>query len=177
MRAGARQQYLNKMYDDLNHNIDSFYIEQTEEKTRAIDILMIEDNISDIECLQKRLKELGIRHNIISLDSHETAIQYLSREQPYQSMPIPDMIFIDMSADTIKGDLILDFLNDDVVLQKLPVFTAFEDRSILQAINGRKINYMCKLLKPLKTSQLKEGFKKLSTTYQFLSPQFNLGNG
>lgn len=175
--ASVRQQYLNKMYDDLDANMSTFYVEQKDTHPRAINVLMVEDNIADIEVLKNRLDDLKIPNNLISLDSSDSAIKYLNREKPYRDMPIPDAVFIDMCSKTIDGYEVLEFLAEDVVLQKLPVFTAFNNPKRLEDFLSPKLNYFFKVLKPLKKKSLLENFRQLTGVYQFLSPTLKLTNG
>ena len=164
MNTTAKQEYIVKMRNQLNARLkymSSCHVEQTSSEPQAIDVLLIEDDVTDIKSLQEELSTAGINHNIVSVDNTDNAIKYLNRETPYSDFPVPDVIFVDMCSEKINGQQLLDFIKQEDVLKSIPTFTTFDDAVNLESTKIDGISFMCKIKKPFNKGKIKSHFESI----------------
>jgi two-component system, chemotaxis family, response regulator Rcp1 len=117
------------------------------QKTRPIQILLIEDNPGDIRLTQEAFKEstLSIVLNVAT-DGVE-GINYLRKKPPYQDAPMPDLILLDLNLPKRDGREVLQEVKSDELLRRIPVVvltTSTAEQDILKSYSLHVNSYINK---------------------------------
>jgi CheY-like chemotaxis protein len=118
-------------------------------KSRPINILLIEDNPGDVRLTQEAFKEgrLSIKMDVV-MDGVE-AIKFLRKEPPYAESVIPDLILLDLNLPKRDGREVLEEIKTDPNLKRIPVViltTSNAEQDILKSYN---LHVNCYINKPV----------------------------
>ncbi|CAM4165721.1 response regulator [Zobellia nedashkovskayae] len=110
-----------------------------------MDILLIEDDAIEVMKLQRTVKKLDLKHNIIETKNGEDALEILK-----SGNRLPDIILLDLNMPRMNGIEFLSILKADDVLKYLPtvILTTSENRADL--LECYKIGVAGYVIKPLK---------------------------
>jgi CheY-like chemotaxis protein len=117
------------------------------QKTRPIQILLIEDNPGDIRLTQEAFKEssLSIMLNVAT-DGVE-GINYLRKFPPYEHAATPDLILLDLNLPKRDGREVLQEVKGDEFLRRIPVVvltTSTAEQDILKSYSFHVNSYINK---------------------------------
>lgn len=90
----------------------------------AIELLLIEDNPSDIKLTLKALQKFNLANKVTVLKNGEEAVDFLFSEGKYkdrEKSEIPKVIFLDLKLPFIDGIEILRRLKSDEQTKSIPV--------------------------------------------------------
>ena len=118
-------------------------------KTRPVNILLIEDNPGDVRLTQEAFKEgrLTIKMDVV-MDGVE-AIKFLKKETPYTDSATPDLILLDLNLPKRDGREVLEEIKTDIRLKRIPVViltTSNAEQDILKSYN---LHVNCYINKPV----------------------------
>jgi CheY-like chemotaxis protein len=91
------------------------------QKTRPIQILLIEDNPGDIRLTQEAFKESLISLVLNVATDGVEGINFLRKNPPYQDAPTPDLILLDLNLPKRDGREVLQEVKSDEFLRRIPV--------------------------------------------------------
>lgn len=66
-------------------------------------ILLVEDNRSDAELLTELLQETEKSPEVHWVTDGAEALKYLNRKDPYESVPRPDLVLLDLGLPRVSG--------------------------------------------------------------------------
>lgn len=121
--------------------------------TRAIEILLVEDNPGDVRLTREALKEGKIRNNLHVVEDGEAAMAFTRQEGEYADMPRPDLILLDLNLPRMDGRQVLAQLKADSDLKRIPVViltTSTAEEDVLKAYN---LSANCYITKPVDFEQ------------------------
>jgi CheY-like chemotaxis protein len=110
----------------------------SETGTRAIEILLVEDNPGDVRLIQEALKEGRVSNNPHVAWDGEAALDYLYRRGEHANAPRPDLILLDLNLPKKDGREVLAVIKGDPDLKRIPVVvltTSKEEEDIHRAYN------------------------------------------
>ena len=104
---------------------------------RDINILMVEEDHYEVECLQEAIS-VGqiISANIEQTEDSDQALAFLHQEYPYLDAPKPDLIFLDLDLPRMTGRELLDEIRRDDTLAHIPVVVltrSVQDKETIEA--------------------------------------------
>ncbi len=104
---------------------------------RDINILMVEEDHYEVECLQEAIS-VGqiISVNIEQTEDSDQALAFLHQEYPYLDAPKPDLIFLDLDLPGMTGRELLDEIRRDDALANIPVVVltrSVQDKETIEA--------------------------------------------
>jgi two-component system response regulator len=117
--------------------------------TRAVEILLVEDDAGDIELTEEALEESKLQVNLNVVRDGAEAIAYLRREGEYAKAMRPDLILLDLNLPRKDGREVLQNIKSDDNLKLIPVVvltTSDTDEDILKSYN---LGANCYVSKPL----------------------------
>jgi len=120
---------------------------------RAIEILLVEDNLGDARLTQEALRDARVRNHISLVRDGVEAMAFLRREAAYAGAPRPDLILLDLNLPRKDGREVLAEIKSDDRLQRIPVVVltvSQADEDILRAYN---LNANCYIAKPVDLDQ------------------------
>ncbi len=117
------------------------------DQARAVEILMVEDNLNDVRLTQIALRDAKVCHTLSHVSDGEKAMEYLRRQGDYASAPTPDIILMDLNMPRKGGREVLQEIRGDPQLTHLPVviLTSSEaDDDILMSYGLHANSYVVK---------------------------------
>lgn len=117
------------------------------QKTRPIQILLIEDNPGDIRLTQEAFRDSKVSLVLnIATDGVE-GINFLKKNPPYEAVEMPDLILLDLNLPKKDGREVLQFVKEDEELKKIPVIiltTSTAEQDLTRAYNLNTNSYINK---------------------------------
>jgi two-component system, chemotaxis family, response regulator Rcp1 len=114
-----------------------------------IKILLVEDNLADIRLLQETLKGSYFATQVHAARDGVEALAYLHHSPPFNEVPRPDVILLDLSLPRMDGREVLAHVRGTPGLNGIPVviFTSSPaDEDVRLAFNFRAEGYVRKPL-------------------------------
>ena len=110
---------------------------------RPMEILMIEDSLSDARLAIEALQRGKLVHRMTLMRDGEEALEFIRREGIYTKAPRPDLVLLDLGLPKLDGRTLLQEIKQDENLRSIPVviMTVFQDddqllRSQLSEVDG-----------------------------------------
>lgn len=118
-------------------------------QTRVHNILLVEDNPSDVRLTQEAFKEGKKRVNLeVVMDGIE-ALRYLRKEDEYSDRPTPDLILLDLNLPKWDGRQVLKAIKSDEKLRSIPVLILTTSNAEQDIINSYDLHANCFINKPV----------------------------
>jgi CheY-like chemotaxis protein len=115
--------------------------------TKAVHILLVEDNEGDIVLTLEALKEARIHNNVDVIRDGEKAMEFLKKEGEFGNAKTPDLILLDINLPKIDGKEVLASIKNDEVLKIIPVVmltTSDSEKDIIESYNSHANCYITK---------------------------------
>lgn len=123
------------------------------ESVRAIEILMVEDNPGDVRLTREAFKDGRVWNRLHVVEDGIAALDFLYRRAPYEQVPRPDVILLDLNLPRMDGREVLSVIKSDPPLRIIPVVvltTSQAEEDVLRAYN---LNANCYVTKPVDLEQ------------------------
>jgi chemotaxis family two-component system response regulator Rcp1 len=128
---------------------------------RAVEILLVEDNLGDIRLTREALKECKVHNNLhVVTDGHE-ALAFLRREGPYASKPRPDLVLLDLNLPKKNGRSVLAEIKSDPALKRIPVVILTTSQAEEDILRAYELNVNCYVTKPVDLDQFVKVVKSI----------------
>ncbi|MCX7875379.1 MAG: response regulator [Melioribacteraceae bacterium] len=82
-------------------------------------VLLVEDNIDDINLIQRAVKKSQLPINLEILRDGETAVNYFSKNS--NEFVFPKFVILDLNLPKISGIEVLKFIRNEPMYKKLPI--------------------------------------------------------
>jgi two-component system response regulator len=96
---------------------------------RAVRILVIEDNASDVFLLERALKKQDLQFDLVHLPTGGGALAFVRRQGIHAQAAIPDLILVDLNLSKYTGEEILREIRGAEHLAGVPVCVWSSSRS------------------------------------------------
>jgi chemotaxis family two-component system response regulator Rcp1 len=141
---------------------------------RQIEILLVESNPADTRLTVEAFRAAGMTSDLRCVTDGADALMYVRGQGKYAGVPIPDVIFLDLSLPKVSGLDVLKAIKSSPELMHIPIVVASgsddpEEIRAVYALNGN-----CFIRKPYELTQF---LRFIETCYEFwgtvvtLSPQ------
>lgn len=124
--------------------------------TRAVEILLVEDNPGDVRLTMEGFKTATVSHNLSVVEDGVEAMALLRRNGKYADARRPDLILLDLNLPRMDGRAVLSEIKTDQDLRHIPVViltTSDAEEDILKMYD---LHANCYLTKPLDLEQFLE---------------------
>ncbi len=125
----------------------------TQSTIRAVEILLVEDNIADIRLTKEVLKDSKVSNNIHPVMDGVEAIAFLKKEGKYQNVPRPDLILLDLNLPKKDGREVLEEIKNDEELRRIPVVILTTSKAEQDIIKSYNLHANCYISKPVNLEQ------------------------
>ncbi len=138
----------------------------TEKKTyEDIHILVVDDHFGDAEHTQNVLVDCKISNalDVVHLTDGEQAMSYIHKAGEYKDGRHPDLILLDLNMPNKCGREVLQELEQDQVLKKLPVIVLTDsqvDKDDLRLLDDSHAH--CHIPKPIKLGEFVSAIREIS---------------
>ena len=112
-------------------------------------ILLIEDNAADVRLTQEVLRESPRPLSLHVARDGEQAVQMLSRAPPFQDLPEPDLVLLDLNLPKRHGREVLAWMKESPQLRHIPVIVLSTSRADSDVASCYQLHANCYLQKPL----------------------------
>jgi len=139
----------------------------TAARTRAIEILLVENNPVDVRLIRETFKDTRASNNVSVAIDGQAAMDILYRRGTYVDAPKPDLIILDLSLPKKDGREVLEDIKSDDDLKVIPVIvlsTSDYDKDIFGAYTHHA---NCYIVKPLEFDKFAEAMKSLRDFWLF----------
>jgi chemotaxis family two-component system response regulator Rcp1 len=105
-------------------------------KRQLVEILLVEDNPSDVLLTQIAMKQCKIVNNLHVVEDGEEALVFLRRQGKHDAAPRPDLILLDLNLPRMDGREVLATIKEDASLRTIPVVvltTSDAERDVAQS--------------------------------------------
>jgi two-component system, chemotaxis family, response regulator Rcp1 len=96
---------------------------------RAVRIIVIEDNGSDVFLLERALNRQDLRFELLHLKNGDEALAFIRRQGTYADAAIPNLILLDLNLSKFTGEDILREIHSARHLSGVPVCVWSSSRS------------------------------------------------
>jgi two-component system response regulator len=125
------------------------------------EILLVEDNPSDVELVQEALAVWKSPTHLSTVDDGEKALDFLHRQAAYAGAPVPELILLDLNLPKKDGLEVLRVIKADNRLSMIPVVvltTSDREHDVKKAYS---MHANCYLTKPLEIDEFIEKVRSI----------------
>ncbi len=126
-----------------------------------VEILLVEDNPGDARLAIEVLKEAKVRNTLHWVKDGVEALEFLRREKPYQDMPRPDVILLDLNLPRKDGREVLSEIKKDQALMRIPVVVLTISKDEADIFRTYNLHANCYVTKPLDLDQFVKVVKSI----------------
>jgi two-component system, chemotaxis family, response regulator Rcp1 len=121
--------------------------------SRAIEILLVEDNPGDARLTLEAFKEGKVINNLSVVSNGVDALSFLRREGQHANASVPDLVLLDLNLPKMDGREVLAAIKDDASLKSIPVvvLTTSASQDDVSRAYGHHAN--CYITKPVDLDQ------------------------
>ena len=119
----------------------------------TIEILLVEDNPTDVRLTTEALKEEKIYNNLYVASDGVEAIAFLRREGKFVKAVRPDLILLDLNLPKKDGREVLEEIKNDDDLKTIPVVVLTVSKSEEDILKSYNLHANCYITKPVDLNQ------------------------
>lgn len=123
---------------------------------KALNILLIEDDMIEVMKLNRTISTLKLNHKITEANNGEEALKVLEKKDE-----LPDIILLDLNMPKISGIEFLNILKNDDILKYIPTIILTTSNNQKDLLECYKIGIAGYVLKPLKYEDYTSKIEKL----------------
>ncbi len=135
---------------------------------RPIEILLVEDSPSDTDLTLEALKDFKVRNHVNVVEDGVHAMQYLRRQGPYEEVPRPDLIMLDLNLPRKDGREVLAEIKADASLKTIPIVVLTTSRAEQDILRAYQLNANCYITKPVDFNQFLEVVRTIESFWLFV---------
>jgi two-component system, chemotaxis family, response regulator Rcp1 len=128
---------------------------------RPMEILLIEDNLSDARLAIESLRDGQIKHRLTLICDGEEACEFLTRDGRFARAPRPDLILLDLELPKKGGRELLDEIKHDEALRSIPVVVLTASRIHEEILRAEHLQVETYITKPLALDKFLEVVRQL----------------
>jgi two-component system, chemotaxis family, response regulator Rcp1 len=131
---------------------------------KQIEVLLVQSNPADTMLTVEAFKAAGLTNGLRCVEDGEDALRYVQRKGPYANVPIPDLIFLDLSQPRVSGLGVLRVIKSTPALMHIPIVVAAgsDDPEFVRSVYA--LNGNCFIRKP---GELAEFVRFIEACYHF----------
>jgi chemotaxis family two-component system response regulator Rcp1 len=118
-----------------------------------VEILLVEDNPSDVLLTQIAMKECKIANKLHLAHDGEVAMEFLRRQGQHRSAPRPDLVLLDLNLPRMDGRELLREMKSDPALRAIPVVVLTTSDAETDVVRSYDLHANAYITKPLGMEQ------------------------
>ena len=123
------------------------------EKSRPIEILLVEDNPGDVMLTIRAFNKGKLANNIQVAEDGEIAVEMLRKEGVYAEAVTPDIILLDLNLPKLNGQEVLEEIRKDSLLKRIPVVVLTSSKSDMDVVKSYDLCVGGYIIKPVDMKQ------------------------
>jgi len=129
--------------------------------TKAIDILIVEDNPGDARLIQEVLNDSKISNNIHLVRDGVETMDFLQKKGIYLNAQTPDLIILDLNLPKMDGREVLAKIKNDELLKRIPVVIMTISQAEEDILKSYNLHANCFITKPIDLDQFIKVIKSI----------------
>ena len=121
--------------------------------SKAVDILLVEDNPGDVRLTQEIFKEGRLTNRLHVVGDGVEAMAFLRREGKYASAVRPDIILLDLNLPKKDGREVLGEIKEHADFRRIPVVVLTTSRAEQDVLRAYDLHANCYITKPVDLDQ------------------------
>ena len=121
----------------------------TNESSRPVEILLVEDNPGDMRLTLEALKEGKVYSNLHWARDGVEALEFLRNEGKHGKAPRPDIILLDLNLPKKDGREVLEIIKSDDTLKHIPVVVLTTSKAEEDVLKSYALHANCYVTKPV----------------------------
>ncbi len=121
--------------------------------TRAIDILLVEDDPGDELITREAFEHNKLQNRLHVARDGEEGLNYLYQRGSYQDAPRPDLILLDLNLPKYDGRHLLEKIKSDPDLSRIPVIVLTTSSAEEDILRSYKLHANAYVTKPVDLDQ------------------------
>jgi CheY-like chemotaxis protein len=121
----------------------------SQETSRPIEILLVEDNSADVRLTKEALEENKIWVNLHVAGNGVEALAFLRRKDGFIDAPRPDLVLLDLNLPKKGGREVLSEIKADDSLKRIPVIVLTVSAAEEDVLKAYNLNANCYIVKPI----------------------------
>jgi two-component system, chemotaxis family, response regulator Rcp1 len=117
------------------------------------EILLVEDNPSDVRLTVEVMKEGKLVNNLHVVGDGEEALHFLTRQGAYANAPRPDLILLDLNLPRLDGREVLAEIKAIEELRRIPVVVLTTSKAEEDILKTYDLHANCYITKPVDFDQ------------------------
>jgi CheY-like chemotaxis protein len=134
---------------------------QPETVGRAMEILLVEDNLADARLTIEALREGDFKHRVTLVRDGIEAREFLRRQGKFAQVPRPDLVLLDLYLPGIDGRQLLAEIRADTNLCSIAVVVLTASKSHEDYLQSQSLAVDSYMTKPVDTEQFLDTVRKL----------------
>jgi CheY-like chemotaxis protein len=132
---------------------------------KPIEVLLVEDDPGDVLITQEALAESKVMNTLHVVNNGEDALRFLRREPPYEDMPRPGLILLDLNLPRVDGREVLAEVKADPALRRIPVVVLTTSQAEEDIVRSYDLHANAFVSKPVDFDQFLEVVRQVDNFY------------
>jgi len=115
----------------------------------TIRVLLVEDNPGDADLTKETLEENRLHLEISIAVDWPQALDRLHRRPPFERVPLPDLILLDLNLPKMSGREVLADIKQDLALRNIPVVVLTSSDAEQDIVKSYESGANCYVTKPV----------------------------
>lgn len=111
--------------------------------------MLVEDNPGDAILTREAFKQAKIKNTIHVAKDGEEALQFLTKLPPFEDMPTPDLILLDLNLPKLDGPEVLAEIKKDDLLRRIPVIVLTSSKAETDVVKSYDLHANGYIVKPV----------------------------
>lgn len=120
---------------------------------RLIEILLVEDNPGDLRLTREALKDAKVANTLHVVEDGVLALDFLHRRPPFEDVPRPDLILLDLNLPRKNGREVLAEIKADERFRAIPVVILTTSQAEEDILRAYDLHANCYITKPVDFAQ------------------------
>ncbi len=121
----------------------------TNNRSKIIDILLIEDSSTDVLMIREALSEVKLLNKIHVAEDGVEALDFLHKRGKFASSPRPNLILLDLNLPRKNGHEVLAEIKADKDLKRIPVVVLTTSSTKEDILRSYDLHVNCYVVKPV----------------------------
>jgi len=135
----------------------------------VIEILLVEDNLSDVELTLRALKKSGLANNIAVARDGVQALDYIFGIGDSEGRIAPKLILLDLKLPKIDGLEVLQRIKSDPQMRTIPVVVLTSSREERDIVESYELGVNSYITKPVNFEQFAQAVRQLGWYWLILN--------
>lgn len=129
--------------------------------SRAIDILLVEDDPGDVLITREAFQHNKIKNNLHVARDGEEGLDFLYRRGGFENAPRPDLILLDLNLPKYDGRQLLEKIKSDPGLCHIPVVVLTTSSAEEDILRSYKLHANAYVTKPVDLDQFMSAVRQI----------------